>query len=198
MRRFQGDEQALQSVLSDAIAEARAWGHRRVGVQHVVSTLSRVDGPVGTLLRRHGAAADKVEALLEVVGGEPLGMFADRRALSVLGIDLGQVHRRASRLVGRDALDPAPSKHRVFPLGWKSAQRMCSQMSPPVGAELQDAYEASLRHALRVGKHHHTLEDLAMTMVDRDRGVSWLLNELGVSKVALLDDLRRLDLDRTA
>jgi hypothetical protein len=62
-------------------------------------------------------------------------------------------------------------------------------MNPPLGADAQAVYEASLRLALARREHQHRPEHLALTLAALDPGVHRVLTDLGVERRALLADL---------
>jgi hypothetical protein len=86
-------------------------------------------------------------------------------------------------------MDRAVGHHPIFPLGARRSARRCAQMNPPLGLDVQAAYETSLRLALARREDRHRPEHLAMALVSPDPGVDWVLTRLGADRAGLLQDL---------
>lgn len=182
---FEGDTAALTSVLDRAAASARRLGHLRVGVEHLLIGLAEADDPVAELLTRHGATRWALEDAAIFAAPLGAGAAADRQCLGALGIDVAGLDdigaaRWMDRRVGR-----LP----IFPLDARRSHQVCAQMNPPLGLDVQAAYEASLRLALARRDDRHRPEHLAMALVSLDSGVDWVLTRLGADRGCLLQDL---------
>jgi Clp amino terminal domain, pathogenicity island component len=181
---FQGDHPELGRVLSHAPALARAFGHPRVGSEHLLLALTTAGGTVAPVLAEHGATPAAVRWAMG--GAAPLGAgeAADRDLLATLGIDIG-------RLLSDTRIAPLdrPSRESLLPLGAATARRRAARMSPPFGLDAQAAYEASLRLALARRERGHRPEHLALTLVAHDPGVAWVLGAADVDPRMLLADL---------
>ncbi len=183
---FKGDTVELSDTLKDACSQGRRLGHRRVGSEHVLLALSNADGTVGRILREAGVTP---EAVLSVIGRARVGpavVEADRAALRSIRLDDHALREDAIEQFGPEVFDPRPRGRRpLLPLGARRAERLCAAMRPPIGHDAQALYEASLRLALARRDRGHDLHHLLLAMLWVDRGVSWLIGELGVDRASL-------------
>jgi len=176
-----------------AVTTARALGHPRVGSEHLLLALAvpltRGDASeaatVAVVLARHGATAAALRAATQAAAPSGAGASADRALVAVLGVDLDRLLQNPDAAMWDRSVNRKP----VFPLGAGAARRRCARMSPPLGADAQASYEASLRLALARRERQHASEHLALTLVSLDPGVDWMLTAVGADRGAVLADL---------
>ena len=93
--RFSDDARA---VIRRAAADAKGFGHRYVGTEHLLLALTASAGPAGEILRERGVRPELVtEQIIRQAGlGVGAGLFAglDEQALASIGIDLDAVRAR--------------------------------------------------------------------------------------------------------
>jgi hypothetical protein len=106
------DKQATR-VLKAAFAEAADLGDDAVGTEHLLLALATADSGTACLLA--AAGAEVAELRRRVVPGRRSGVRRDHQALlTILGIDLAEVRRRAEATFGAEAVERAA--WRVRPL----------------------------------------------------------------------------------
>ncbi|GHJ47050.1 peptidase [Catellatospora sp. TT07R-123] len=182
---FRGDHPDLRRTVNGAMAAASRLGHPRTGSEHLLLALTTLGSTVSAVLARHGATEAAIAGAVHQAAPLGAGAAADRDALAPLGIDLTQILSRLSPT----ALDRAPAREPLLPLGAAKARRRCARMNPRLGLDAQAAYEASLRLALARRERGHRAEHLALCLVALDPGASWVLRTIGVDTSALLMDL---------
>ncbi|MFO7251718.1 MAG: Clp protease N-terminal domain-containing protein [Actinomycetes bacterium] len=177
---FRGDDPELSRTIGRAWATARDLGHPRVGTEHLLLALATGGGAVADLLGAHGVTADAIREAARAAGPGGAAAAADREILAPLGVDL-------DRLPGAAALlDRPPAREPLLPFGAAKARRRCARMTPPLGLDLQAAYEASLRLALARRERWHRTHHLALALVAFDAGTAWVLGRVGGEPRALL------------
>lgn len=159
--------------------------HRRIGSEHFLLALSEIDGAVGQALRAAGATPAAVASVLGRSGIGPAAVEADRAVLRAIGIDDEALRDASMKQFGPQIFDPRPRGRYLFPLGARRAEQRCAAIQPPIGHDAQALYEASLRYALARRDRQHDVHHLLLTMLAVDRGVPWVLDELGVDRAAL-------------
>lgn len=182
---FRGDHPELRHAINAALAAARNLRQPRAGSEHLLLALTTMGSTLSTVLARHGATEATIAAAVHQAAPLGAGVEDDRGALAPLGIDVAQILSR----LNPTALDRAPTREPLLPLGAAKARRRCARMSPPLGLDAQAAYEASLRLALARREREHRAEHLALCLVALDPGASWVMGTIGVSASALLADL---------
>jgi hypothetical protein len=182
---FRGDNPELQRVWQEAFAVARDLGQRRVGSEHLLLSLTAVDGVVSEILRGHHVTVSGVRHAARAAAPLGAGAAADRALLAMLDQRLDHLPDAA----GPAALDRLVVRDPVFPLGARRARQRCARLSPPIGLDAQASYQASLRLALARRELQHRSEHLALTLLSLDPGVDWVLNYAHVDRRALLTTL---------
>jgi len=180
---FHGDDPAVGRVLRRAGEVAARLGHPRVGSGHLLVSLAYPSSATAEVLERNGITAHALVAVVREAGPEGIGVRADQETLARLGVTVASptIAAAAERPVGREPL---------FPLGARQARdRALATMATPLGADVWGAYEASLRLTLARRERVHSPGHLLLTLTCLDPGVAWLLDELGVDRRVLLNDL---------
>ena len=174
-----------REVVVAAQAVARDLGHHEVGDQHLLLALFGTGGVAATVLR--GAGTDLPAVREAVVRGEDPG-----EALSALGIDLGEVRRRAEEVFGPGALD-RPSRRQRGRLGrWFGSDHL--RFTAPAKKVL----ERSLREAQSLGHGYLGTEHLLLGILAAgDSAANRALRRSGVvldhetARAAVVEELRR-------
>lgn len=103
--------QEARTAVIQAQAHARRLGHRHLGCEHLLLSLSFTPDPAGAVLRAHGVTPGRVEEEIVRRGGlgAGAGLFADldRDALAWIGVDLDTVRARIEAAFGAEALSEA-------------------------------------------------------------------------------------------
>jgi ATP-dependent Clp protease ATP-binding subunit ClpA len=99
------DTDARQTIVA-AKAKALARGDHQIGAAHLLYALTVTDGVASRVLAGLGVHAATAEQALGTAG-EETGGAAGAEALRAIGIDLGEVRRKAEESFGEGALDRA-------------------------------------------------------------------------------------------
>ncbi len=159
--------------------EARVLRHDRVGTEHLLLALLRLDTPTTAVLRRHGLDhAEVAEAVAAHLGGDDL----DAEALRTLGIDLDAVRDVAEATFGPGALD-APRRGR----------QPRSPAHIPFSSRAKKVLELSLREALAMRARTITDGHIVLGLLREGQGLAAkVLHDRGVDLPALRDELKLL------
>jgi ATP-dependent Clp protease ATP-binding subunit ClpA len=170
--RFTSD--ARQTVVF-AQEEARTMHHPRIGTEHLLLGLLRLDGgTAATVLTRHGLTRDGVaEAVTAYIGCGDL----DAAALTTLGIDLDAVRESVEATFGPGALETGKPNARGGHI--------------PFTPRAKKVLELSLREAI-AGKSR-TIADghLALGLLREGEGLAMkVIHDRGIDPTALREELR--------
>lgn len=176
---FRGDTGPLVVTMCAAREAARRLGHPEPRSEHLLLALCAGTTEVGHFLRDQGIGAAMIERVITEPGVAPASIEVDRASLESLGVDLNGLLASA----GAMALAPRSGRRPLLPLGGKRAWQGA--------ADFRAAYEASLRLALARMEREHRPEHLALALIEFDRGVAWLLTQVGVDRLRLEFALHR-------
>ena len=96
-----------QRVLERAQHEARQLGHHYVGTEHLLLALAD-EPPIAALLTAHGCGPSEVRGeIVSLIGEGDAHRPGSDTLLANLGIDIGEVRRRAESTFGADAITRA-------------------------------------------------------------------------------------------
>jgi Clp amino terminal domain, pathogenicity island component len=112
-----------RAILSEAIAEAKRLGNGYLGTEHVLIALASSPTALPDAVREQlslSAAVVREQFGREV--GTGVGLASDETLLATLGIDLGEIRRRAEATFGPAALDRVAVRSRRR---WGRARRRC-------------------------------------------------------------------------
>lgn len=182
---FRGDNADLVRTIRRAVGAAGRLGHPRVGSEHLLLALVEDRGSLGDVWAKHAVSMGAVRNAVADAAPAGAGAAADRDTLTPLGISIDGLLDS----FGATVLDQPPVKEPLFPLGIRRARERCARSMPPVGLDVQAAYEASLRLALARREREHLPEHLALTLVALDPGVGWVLARIGIDAERLLSGL---------
>jgi ATP-dependent Clp protease ATP-binding subunit ClpC len=157
---------------------AFSLGHDFIGTEHLLLGLAATAGTAGEVLRQHGVelsrARDETARRLEAAGVPATGGQAAKDALSMIGIDVSEVQRRADDTFGPGAFR--------FP-------------RPAFTPRAKKALQLTLREAADLGHQRIDTEDLLLGLLAESEGVALqVLSALDVDAAAL----RQSVLDRVA
>ena len=173
LERFTSEARA---AVVGAQQEARRLGAERIGTEHLLLALLRLDTPTTAVLRRHGLDhAEVAEAVAASAGGD--GLDAD--ALRTLGIDLDAVRERVEATFGPGALDDPARRS-----GSTNAGRI------PFNSRAKKVLELSLREALAL--KHRQISDghIALGLLREGEGLAMkVLHDRGVDPAELRRDV---------
>jgi ATP-dependent Clp protease ATP-binding subunit ClpA len=133
-----------REVVATAEREARELGHGRLGSEHLLLGVAVAGGPAGAALAASGATAARLRGLLAEA--------APAEALEAIGIDLGEVRRRAEAAFGPGALERGRARRR----GMGSPR-----FTPPARVAL----ELALREAIHLGDDHIGTEHILLGLL---------------------------------
>lgn len=166
---FERFTSSARECVANAQEEAATLHHGHIGTEHLLIALAGDRGGLGgQILGAFGVSQDELRAALPQ-GAAPPGIDAD--ALASIGIDLGEVRRRAEESFGPGALE---------------AGRRCRRPEGgymPFTPKSKKALELALRSALHlhddfIGSEHLLL---GVARVEEDTGAR-LLAERGISR----------------
>jgi ATP-dependent Clp protease ATP-binding subunit ClpC len=162
------DELAKRAVVAAQDA-ALSMGHDFIGTGHLLLGLAQTAGPAGEALREHGVdlrqAREKTAQALEEAGIPATGGQPAKHALASLGIDVGEIQRRADDTFG-------PGKFR-FP-------------RPPFTPRAKKTLQLTLREATALGQQSIDTGHLLLGIIAEGDGVAiTVLNALDVNTEAL-------------
>lgn len=182
---FRGDDVALARIMHRAVEVARRLGHPRVGSEHLLLALVEDHGSLSDVWADHAISEQAIQNAVVATAPAGAAAAADRTTLAPLGVSID----RLLDSFGTAVLDRPPVKEPKFSLGVRRARQRCARSTPPVGLDVQAAYEASLRLAIARREHRHRPEHLAIALVALDPGVAWVLTKTGIDGRRLLCDL---------
>ncbi|HEY0240161.1 MAG TPA: Clp protease N-terminal domain-containing protein [Friedmanniella sp.] len=174
---FERFTQAARTAVVGAQQEAREQSSPAIGSEHLLfGVLTDVEGAPAVVLRRWGVDAAKVASVID--GTTAL----DDEALSALGVDLGEVRRRAEDEFGPGALDPrARASRRGTTL---------SKGHIPFTTEVKGALAQAVRAAVFSGHSEIGSAQLFLGLLADDGTTRRVLHRLGVTASA--EELVRL------
>jgi ATP-dependent Clp protease ATP-binding subunit ClpC len=156
---------------------ADSLGHDFIGTEHLLLGLAQTAGVASEALRAHGIELGRLrEETARQIAAEGVASThgqAAKDALSILGIDVAEIRRRADETFGPNAFKYPRA---AFSLSAKKA------------------VQTSLQEARELGHERIDTEHLLLAVLTRDDGAVRVLGTLGVGTEAL----RRSVLDRTA
>lgn len=182
---------AAREAVVAAQEQARGSGHHHIGTEHLLlGVLADVDGVAATVLRDQGVERAAVVSEMAALGN------SDADALRAIGIDLGEVRRKAEAAFGPGALDRVRC-HRV---GLFRHRMVDAAM--PFSAATKQALERSVREAQAL-KHsyirtEHLLLGLLGLLADETSTATQMLRRLGMRldlgqiRARVLDELGRV------
>jgi hypothetical protein len=186
---FKGTDPGVFAAFEAAGRRGRLRGQSFVGSEHLLLELMSQTTTTADVLRSHGLTPREIDHVLEDLGGASAAVTADCRAVADLGLDPEALLAEAS-VSGR--LLPAPPSHRVVPLGWRRAQRVCANARPQIAGDAQAAYSAALHLALAYWHRWLTTVHIAQVLVRWSRGSVLVADALGIDRSAALHDLDAL------
>lgn len=174
---FERFTQAARRAVVLAQEEARRQAAATIGAEHLLfGVLSDTSAAPARVLRGWGVDA------AQVAEASSSGDALDREALSVLGIDLDEVRRRADEQFGSGALDGSRRSR------WG---RRSSKGHIPFVAEAKASLVEALKAAVRASRREIGPTELFLGLLaTEERTVPRLLQRLGVT--ATPDELERL------
>jgi ATP-dependent Clp protease ATP-binding subunit ClpA len=157
---------------------ALSLGHDFIGTQHLLLGLAATAGTAGEVLRQHGVelarARDETARQLAAAGVPATGGQEARDALSMIGIDVSEIQRRAD-----DAFGPGAFR---FP-------------RPAFTPRAKRALQLTLQEAADLGHEQVDTEDMLLGLLAESEGAArQILSALDVDAAAL----RQSVLDRLA
>jgi ATP-dependent Clp protease ATP-binding subunit ClpA len=170
--RFTTD--ARQTVVF-AQEEARALHHPRIGTEHLLLGLLRIEnGTAAGVLTAHGLTRDGVaEAVHAAVGSGGL----DAVALSTLGIDLDAVRETVEATFGPGALDAGEARARSGHL--------------PLTPRAKKVLELSLREAIALKSRSIADGHLALGLLREGEGLAMkVVHDHGIDAAVLREEIR--------
>jgi ATP-dependent Clp protease ATP-binding subunit ClpA len=170
--RFTTD--ARQTVIL-AQEEARAMHHGRVGTEHLLLGLSRIDGgTTAAILAAHGLTRNVLtEAVTAYVGTDDL----DAEALTTLGIDLHAVRESVEATFGPGALD--------------TGQRRAVSGHIPFTPRAKKVLELSLREAIALKSKSIADGHIALGLLREGEGLAMkVIHERGIEPDVLRQEIR--------
>lgn len=178
-----------RGVVVSSQGHARRLGHDFIGCEHLLLSLSGVDGGVGQILRSVGATPAAVEAAMGRMIGERRFQGVDRDALAAIGIDLDAVREKIEEQFGPAKMKCSQRRRR------RRRRQRCEPGAGhiPFTPRTKKCLELSLREAIALRDRHVGAEHilLGLTRVKDSVGAE-ILTGLGVS----LDGLRAETLNR--
>jgi ATP-dependent Clp protease ATP-binding subunit ClpA len=153
-----------REIVERAQAEVRALAAERIGAEHLLLGVATGSGRAAQVLADHGATARALRARLRAVG--------DEAALAAIGIDLGELRRRAEAQFGPGALD--------------RGRRDCRHT--PFTPQAKKALELSLREAIAAGDKRIGPEHVLLGLLCDD-DVQALLQRVGAPPALLRDEI---------
>jgi ATP-dependent Clp protease ATP-binding subunit ClpA len=133
-----------REVVVTAEREARELGHDRLGSEHLLLGVAVAGGPAGASLAAPGATEARLRGLLAEA--------APAEALEAIGIDLGEVRRRAEAAFGPGALE-------------RGRARRHAARSPRLTPPAKVALEFALREAIHLGDDHIGAEHILLGLL---------------------------------
>jgi ATP-dependent Clp protease ATP-binding subunit ClpA len=181
--------------------QARQFGHRWIGCEHLLLAIVMTEDATGAVLRDAGITADRVRAEIRTMIGNgqdapsPFGLFEniDREALATIGIDLDVVRGKVEAVFGPNALRPPRSAARRWwqrpRAGLRPGQRQHNGHIP-FTPQAKKCLEMSLREALVMRSGHIGVEHLALALLEtKSTAAQHILSEIGVSAGTLRTDI---------
>lgn len=169
---FERFTSAARAAAVSAQEHARLLGHHEIGDGHLLLGVLTQTGDVGAkVLHAQGVELADATAVLAALGSHTV----EAEALATIGIDLGEVRRRAEATFGVGALD----RPRRQPAGLFRHRRAAGA---PFTAAAQQALRQSEREADTLGHHHIATEHLLLGLVtDPQSTAASILRNLGMT-----------------
>lgn len=119
-------DEGTRAVVDAAVEEARRFGHRWVGTEHLLLALAARSGTLPSAVAGLLPAAGAIRAKLTAVAG-PVGRDAD--LLRTVGIDLDRVRAAARETFGGPAIEAAQRRrpHQTWQ-PWRRGPRRCGPL----------------------------------------------------------------------
>lgn len=178
--RFTDDARA---IVVHSQEHARSLGHNYIGCEHLLLSLTALEGELGDIIRSSGARPQVVEAAIRQLIGQQWFPGVDREALAAIGVDLDVVRERVEEQFGRPQ---AVCRRRRRLL--RRRRRRCDDGPGhiPFTPRAKKCLELSLREAIGLHDKHIGPEHILLGMTRiKDSVAAEILNRLGVPLATL-------------
>jgi ATP-dependent Clp protease ATP-binding subunit ClpA len=162
--------------------QARTFGHRYIGTEHLLLSLLANDDGTSALLRERGVTIDVARAAIEqYVQRPPEGLTpSDAEALRTIGIDLDEVRRRLEENFGPDPLARQPEEPVRRRFGLRRSRRAPEPAGAraghvPFSARAKKVLELSLREALRLKHRSIGTEHILLGLIREGEGLAAMI-----------------------
>jgi ATP-dependent Clp protease ATP-binding subunit ClpA len=175
---YENFTELAKRALATSQDAALSLGHDYIGTEHLLLGLTATAGTAGEVLRAHGVdlaqARDQTVRLLKTAGVDASGGKSARDALASIGIDVGEIQRRADEAFGAGAFR--------FP-------------RPAFTSRAKNVLKLTLQAAADLGQQRIDTEHVLLGLLEeRDGRAHQVLAALNVNAEAL----RRAILDRVS
>lgn len=189
---FERFTKPTRTVVIGAQAHARRLGHRRIGTEHLLLSLTSDGAGAADLLAEAGVTTQRVETAIEreLAANDQALSDEDAAALRAIGVDLDEVKAHLGAHFGPVPLAPPPEPEKK----WFGLRRRYVLRGEPRGghipfsARAKKVLELSLREALRLKHNFIGPEHILLGLLREGAGLgAKVLADAGVD----LDELRQ-------
>ena len=178
-----------REVAVGAQQEARDFGHRYIGTEHLLLALLLPHrGGAAAILAAAGLDHERARTALGRLVGAPRLGDSDAAALRSIGIDLEAIRAKLEQTFGPGALDCAPAARPRGLFRRRSPQPQPLTGHIPFTPRAKKVLELSLREALRLGDRYIGTEHILLGLIREGEGLAArIMVDAGIN----MSDLRR-------